>query len=552
MNTLIQHLHRARAATDTLAYLQAGSRSYADFYQAVSQHAQYLRTMPATAWALWCDDSYQFAVDFFALLLAGKTVVLPPNRITATVDSLAALDIHYWDSTEHSAAIQNHVADAWPELDWQQAPVVFYTSGSTGTPKRIERTFGQLQCEIDVLHALFPWPAHTTVFATVSHQHLFGLCYKILLPLQQGAAFVNEQSLYPEDLQRLYQHYQPDVSVLISSPAFLSRWQEPQAACKYLQVFSSGGPLPANVPTQLQRDIVEIFGSSESGGIAWRHAPQAWQVFPNVRIRVDDTQQLWLQTEHAHTPEWMATGDAARLLPEHSFELLGRLDRMVKLEEKRLSLDAIELPLRAHELIDDVHVCVLQNAGKQQLAAVCTLTETAWQQLREQGKYVFVQALKRSLRTHLESIAIPKRWRFVPELPRNSQSKLNRAAIVDMFALHKRPVSQVLHADEHHAELRLWFPPELQCFQGHFPGLPIYPGVAQLDLVQHHIRSLLLPEHVCTGVEQLKFQQPIRPYDEVTLQLQRSDAKVQFKLLRGDTPLASGRLYFEEAAHVQH
>ena len=163
-----------------------------------------------------------------------------------------------------------------------------------------------------------------------------------------------------------------------------------------------------------------------------------------------------------------------------------------------------------------------------------------------------MQALKRSLRTQLESIALPKRWRFVPELPRNSQSKLNRNAILDLFVLHKRPVSQVLHADEHHAELRLWFPPELQCFQGHFPGLPIYPGVAQLDLVQHHIRSLLLPEQVCTGVEQLKFQQPIRPYDEVTLQLQRSDAKVHFKLLRGDLPLATGRLYFEEGAHVQH
>ena len=80
--------------------------------------------------------------------------------------------------------------------------------------------------------------------------------------------------------------------------------------------------------------------------------------------------------------------------------------------------------------------------------------------------------------------------------------------------------------------------------------MPIYPGVAQLDMVQHHIRTLLLPEHVCIGVEQLKFQQPIQPYDEAVLYLQRSDLKVQFKLLCGDTPLASGRLYFEEIAHV--
>ena len=89
---------------------------------------------------------------------------------------------------------------------------------------------GQLMREVDVLHSLFPWPANTTVFATVSHQHLFGLCYKILLPMQQGAAFVSEQCQYPEDLTLAYQSLQPTASVLISSPAFLSRWQEPQAA----------------------------------------------------------------------------------------------------------------------------------------------------------------------------------------------------------------------------------------------------------------------------------------------------------------------------------
>jgi hypothetical protein len=51
-------------------------------------------------------------------------------------------------------------------------------------------------------------------------------------------------------------------------------------------------------------------------------------------------------------------------------------------------------------------------------------------------------------------------------------------------------------------------------------------------------------------VEQLKFQQPIRPYDEAVLQLQCSDLKVLFKLMRGNTSLASGRLYFEAATGV--
>ena len=268
MNTLIQHLHTQASAAQVLAYLQADNRSYADFYQDVSLEAQCLLTLPETTWALWCEDSYAFAVRFFALLLASKTVVLPPNRIAATIGQLAEEGIAFYDGTTHAAVTAMSTVQTWPTIDWEQAAVVFFTSGSTGAPKKIHRTMGQLMREVDVLQTLFPWPATTTVFATVSHQHLFGLCYKILLPLQQGCAFVNEQCLYPEDLEQAYASLNPTDAVLVSSPAFLSRWQEPQAACKYLQIFSSGGPLPAHAPEQLQHDIMEIFGSSESGGIA--------------------------------------------------------------------------------------------------------------------------------------------------------------------------------------------------------------------------------------------------------------------------------------------
>ena len=34
-----------------------------------------------SAWALWQNDSYDFLVLFFAVLLADKQVILPPNRV---------------------------------------------------------------------------------------------------------------------------------------------------------------------------------------------------------------------------------------------------------------------------------------------------------------------------------------------------------------------------------------------------------------------------------------------------------------------------------------
>ena len=223
MNTLIQQLHHLATSKQVMAYLQADQRTYADFYQAVGQTAQQLAQQSESTWALWCEDSYDFTVHFFALLLAGKTVILPPNRLESTVKQLAEEGIAYFDgmtmlTPDASAPL------TWPNIAWQQAQVVFYTSGSTGTPKKIHRTMGQLMCEIDVLHTLFPWTDKAVVFATVSHQHLFGLCYKILLPLQQGCAFVNEQCLYPEDLEQAYASLNPTDAVLISSPAFFIFW----------------------------------------------------------------------------------------------------------------------------------------------------------------------------------------------------------------------------------------------------------------------------------------------------------------------------------------
>ena len=71
MNTLIQQLHHLATSKQVMAYLQADQRTYTDFYQAVGQTAQQLAHQPESTWALWCEDSYDFTVHFFALLLAG-------------------------------------------------------------------------------------------------------------------------------------------------------------------------------------------------------------------------------------------------------------------------------------------------------------------------------------------------------------------------------------------------------------------------------------------------------------------------------------------------
>ena len=92
-------------------------------------------------------------------------------------------------------------------------------------------------------------------------------------------------------------------------------------------------------------------------------------------------------------------------------------------------------------------------------------------------------------------------------------------------------------------ELDLHVPPALAPFAGHFPGLPIVPGVCLLDwVVRFSSRHLqLLPEGAAQV--QIKFRRVMRPACDVTLVLRRlPGGRVQFDYRHLDTLYASGTI----------
>ena len=82
--------------------------------------------------------------------------------------------------------------------------------------------------------------------------------------------------------------------------------------------------------------------------------------------------------------------------------------------------------------------------------------------------------------------------------------------------------------------LGVQIPGDMLYFQGHFPGYPILPGVAQLvPLVLAEVRSIWAELGRPTRLSRLKFRQPVFPGAELELQLDRLDARVRFRLVRG-------------------
>ena len=127
----------------------------------------------------------------------------------------------------------------------------------------------------------------------------------------------------------------------------------------------------------------------------------------------------------------------------------------------------------------------------------------------------------------------------------SAQGKTTEALLAELF----RPVMpqpRWLDRDATRARARLQITSDLAAFDGHFPAMPILPGVTQLDWAIELARGCFaLPERFMR-VEALKFQRPIRPGHavELDLQWQPEGGVLAFRYISDDGPHSSGRVYF--------
>jgi 3-hydroxymyristoyl/3-hydroxydecanoyl-(acyl carrier protein) dehydratase len=94
-------------------------------------------------------------------------------------------------------------------------------------------------------------------------------------------------------------------------------------------------------------------------------------------------------------------------------------------------------------------------------------------------------------------------------------------------------------------ELDLRVPADLACFDGHFPGMPILPGVVQIDWSVKLGRPRLAPRGEFAGMEQLKFLGIVQPGARLTLALElASPERIAFRYSEGTARRSSGILVF--------
>ena len=538
----------------------------ADFLARVDAWQACLAALPGQRWALFHDDSAEFAAMLFGAWHAGKAVFLPGDMQAATLVRLAA---EVDGSLGHLPGALAEAPPAPPQarmpLDLQATRLVVYTSGSSGEPEAIGKSLAQLDAEMHTLQAAFGTRvdagAPPLVVATVSHQHIYGLLFQVLWPLASGRPFLARRLDY---LEALPAALAGGPGLLIASPAHLRRIpEEPalaEAGRQLRAAFSSGGPLPpeaaADALARLGHSPIEVFGSSETGGIAWRQRAvdgDHWRALPGIDWRIDG-ELLEVRSGHLPNDQWYTTSDRVRALPEDGgFVLLGRADRIVKVGEKRVSLSAIERALLEQGELKEARALLLPAADghEARIAVVAVPGPSGEQRLQAEGRRAFSERLRARLLEHVERVALPRRWRFVDALPVNPQGKSTEAALAALFAdrpdTAAPPRAQWHQREAAQAALQFVPGPELPVFDGHFPGAPILPGVAQLDWAIRWGREAFasIPARF-VRVDALKFQQVVPPGTAVELALDWSAERqtLAFRYTSAAGVHASGKVVF--------
>lgn len=509
-------------------------------------------------WALYFDDAVAFAAALFGAWHAGKRVFLAADNLPATLQALQPQVSGFAGDVSADyrplVALDAALDDELQALDERACELCVFTSGSTGQPSAIGKRLDQLAREVEALQAAFGAQMEgVQVHGTVSHQHIYGLLFRVLWPLAAGR-LIHPRRFFHEDLVGALAGTD---TVLVATPAHLKRlpgqldWASLHGRLR--AVFSSGGPLPEDAARQVRQWLgvapTEVYGSSETGGIAWRRWDidlPPWQPLPGVQWRIDDG-CLAVASAHLDTPGWWRTQDRVEAMADGRFRLLGRADRIVKIEERRVSLDALERALREDAEVDDARVLVLPGQ-REQLAAVVVPADPALLEGGDAARRALGQRLGARLAHAHDAVTRPRRWRLVQALPINAQGKVTQAALAALFQ-PLMPVPAWDHRDAASATLRMTLDPALRPFQGHFPQAAILPGVAQLDWAVRFARQAFVMRGAFVRMDAVKFQHVARPGDELTLQLDWDAARnvLAFRYTSSHGVHASGRVVFADA-----
>ncbi|MBI5556870.1 MAG: AMP-binding protein [Deltaproteobacteria bacterium] len=325
------------------------------------------------------------------------------------------------------------LATATPGLPGRELLKIF-TGGSTGAPQVWAKTAENIFGEGFALSRYFKVTEKDRIVATMPPYHIYGLLFSVLLPLVSSATVMAGTPSFPGEIADVIR--EQGATLLASIPAHYRALRGRNLAdCPLRLAFSSAGMLDAEDNEAFYRDnkvgIAEVYGSTETGGIATRNrflGETHFTPFPLVSWKIKDDRicvaSPFLSPGLPREEDgFFMGGDRVKPCGTNGFILMGRIDGVSKVGGKRVDLEEVRAIIKKEPSVRDCVVIALPVAGgrESRLAALI------------QGVAVDMDVIKKRLAVSLESYALPRLIRIVRSIPVKENGKYDRDAIRRLF-----------------------------------------------------------------------------------------------------------------------
>lgn len=366
-----------------------------------------------------------------------------PSTPYLDIDSVALLSLasrvsrffHLHESGIDDSLLMHRTLGQWADiviLGRQHADctgrLTFSTSGSTGTPRKVAHDPLTLDAELAAITAYLT--AHNLrparIISAVPTHHLYGFIWSVLLPEHLSIPIIELSAATPGAVARILR----PGDLLISHPAWLASVGCNLPTLAGITIASSAGtlgPATANELASLAPSaILDIYGSTETGGIAIRRFPDADHELLSCWNPGPSAQQLTrIVTGQPHDVQDELTWPA----PLH-LRIGRRLDGAIKVGGINVYPDHIAQVIGEHPAVADctvrLHDAPGLEPGARRLKAFIvpsTAHDSGLSTLAASA-----DSLRRELETfiaaRLSAAERPTRLDFGPALPRGPLGKL--------------------------------------------------------------------------------------------------------------------------------
>jgi long-chain acyl-CoA synthetase len=299
----------------------------------------------------------------------------------------------------------------------------FTTSGSTGKPAfwKHEETWLAQEVNFWVRTLQTQAPNRTRIVACVPQCHLYGFIWSVLLPKAMNLPVVvlTPEQLLPSKLDT--------GDLVIANPAIWKTWSE-LATHRFENIvgISSTAPFESRVSAALYQrglSVVDIYGSTENAGIAWRFTEQpSYQLIEHYHFEHDATNTCLEPTRLIRNcPDGLYRAypvlDRLALAQDGRFRVLGRKDNVTQVNGFNVSIDWVVASLKQQTKDAQLVVRKMNASEGDYLKAFVAIEKTM------DEKHLEIK-LTQWCQQNLPDPARPRHWSFGSALPRDELGKL--------------------------------------------------------------------------------------------------------------------------------